>query len=59
MRVRERKTARFTCLMTVEEKEALRRFAERDGVSLATALRVLLRTAARREGLLQEVRRCN
>src|SRR3990172_2569497 len=47
----ESKTERFSLLMTPSEKEAAQRLAERHGVSVATAVRSLIREGARRKSV--------
>lgn len=43
----EVKTERFGLVLSPQEREAIRRLAEQEGVSQATAVRVLIRRAAR------------
>ena len=47
----QRKTARLGFVLSPREKEILRHLAEREGVSLATVIRLLIRKAGRADGL--------
>lgn len=49
--VGKKKEARFELVLTDEEKNALERLAERDGVSMAHYLRNYIRASAMRRGV--------